>query len=383
MLLVALGVFFFFWLGVKTSGTGSSSEEGGFLGGFFGGRSPQEDVTPRTGGEEGSGQISLESLFLIHDKPVAGFVLFERNDSLFARFAEQESGHIYELSFVTGEKVRLTNTTIPGISEAIWSPDGQAVVFRYLEEDETIRNTIGLLPATTTGTFGRISFLEEGAYAISFSPTGTDIFYMLRSGQGSQGVVTARGGGSRRTVFTSPLSGWASSWPSDTSLYLVQRPGPGSGLAYRVNPRTGAKTELGGGRRVASLLAGPQDLIGAPLIGNSFGGVSYVDDSFGEVLLPTIPEKCAALKGSGFYCASPTSASFPLAGRVAAWYRGEFFTQDEIYRFNATGTPRLVGAEDFKGRSFDMVGLSVSPDESFLAFQNKTDGLLWGYRLRK
>lgn len=381
VLLIALGVLVFVLTGARPKG---SEEPGGFLGGFFGSRAVSPGRTPNERGEEGEqGAEPARVLFPIHDKAVSGFVVFGQGSSTVARFVERETGNVYALSLETGEKERLTNTTVPAVSEAIFSPQGRAIVFRYLEDNASVRNAVATLPATTTGSFANIFFLENDAYALAFAPNGSDIFYLRKETGGSRGFLVTTEGGNRRAVFSSPLTEWSASFTSDASLYLVQKPGPGAGIAYRVNPKTGSVQTLGVGDGIASLAAGQGLTLASPLEGDDVGAVRRFSDSEGfgsERLVETIPDKCG-FGGGVFYCAVPSSDSAPLIGSVADWYLGDLATRDTLFRI-ASSTLREVGGEALAEHSFDIDRVSVAGNEAFLAFRNKTDGLLWGVRLK-
>ncbi|HEY4511034.1 MAG TPA: hypothetical protein VJG29_01530 [Candidatus Paceibacterota bacterium] len=379
LIIVGFGIFFFLWLRAQPADTSSGQ---GVLGGFFGGRTVTPERIPIPREEEGSAvPDTRQTLFLIHDKPVAGFVSFERGAEPFVRFAERETGHVYEFSFETGEKVRLSGTTVPAVTEALFSGNGEIALFRYLEDDSSVRNAVGILPATSTDSFKKVHFLENDAYAISFSPNSKELFYLRKEANGSQGFVMGSEGGNRRSVFSSPLTEWSSVWVSDTVLYLVQKPGPGAGIVYRLNPKTRELKNFGIGEGIAAIIPTAPLTLASPLQGEEVGPLqrfSEVSGFSGQEVLQTIPDKCAVEKKS-LYCASPTSASIPLVGRVLNWYRGEFTTIDQLSYTNASGTPSTFG--EFS-QEFDIDEIDVVTQETFLAFRNKKDGALWGYRLR-
>ncbi|HEY4528044.1 MAG TPA: hypothetical protein VJL09_03310, partial [Candidatus Paceibacterota bacterium] len=66
--------------------------------------------------------------FKLVEANVAGAV-FVKNPSTSSgqgkiRYIDRETGHVFEMNPDGTDKTRISNTTIPGIFEVIWSPDG-------------------------------------------------------------------------------------------------------------------------------------------------------------------------------------------------------------------------------------------------------------------
>src|SRR6185436_14178697 len=95
-----------------------------------------------------SGENAEPRLFQIHDKPVVSAISFIRQNNPYVRFMEQGSGNVFEYNFNTKQKVRISNTSIPEIGDAVWSTQGSTIAFRY-EQDSTMHAAIGILASST------------------------------------------------------------------------------------------------------------------------------------------------------------------------------------------------------------------------------------------
>ena len=91
----------------------------------------------------------------------------------------------------------------------------------------------------------------------------------------------------------------------------------------------------------------------------------------------TLPEKCAWVNKSEFYCAVPNA--FPGNAVMPDDYlRGQIATQDRILSFNlATRDTKLI----FSCGAIDMDNLAVTQKKDYLIFLNRLDGIPWRLKL--
>ena len=127
------------------------------------------------------------------------------------------------------------------------------------------------------------------------------------------------------------------------------------------------------------------------LIGTSGDGSNiYLDSNLIKnnttinLSLQTLPEKCvwSHTEKSTVYCAVPET--IPEGIYPDNWYQGLVTFTDNLWKINtSTGISKVVVLFD-RGynKSFDAINLQLSSDDSYLTFTNKSDLILWGYRLK-
>lgn len=356
------------------------------------GTTPGETFNPL--GESGEGLSRLS------ETPVAGAVIFVKNNKTTVRYADRATGHIYdvilsaETSSNTIEKIKVTNNTLPKIYEAYFRPDGNAVLFRSLENDSdtNVNLTLTLTPSATTSA---TSSSESGLYKVSTTVmpdldnvalgSGNSLFYTLESP--SSVVFSTITGTGQKTLLNLPFTSWRIS-PATNNLFLSTKASAGvAGYTYRLPNTGGALTKV----------LGPLNgLIATP---NSAGNrilYSYIDsgrtklfaknlqnDTEYEILPATFSEKCVwSIKNiEAVFCATPRSN--PGGAEPDNWYLGSTHFSDSLWMFDSkVGIAKvLLEPEQSLGVSVDAVDLKLSPNEDYLIFTNKTDLSLWALRL--
>ncbi len=323
----------------------------------------------------------------------------------YARFMERATGHVFEvpLSLVT-PAVKISNTTIPRIQEALWAPDGRYIAIRYYDEkmehvatylaqlmfaSTTVANELHLEEAVSASTTLQGIFLDNDIPNLVFSPDGSSLFYLVRTAGGARGYVRSLDKKTNKLVFSSPLNELLPTWDNANTVILTTKPAATiPGYAFSLNLKTGAVdntlTEVPG-------LTARTDIQDNHIIFFSVEEnaplLQLLDIKTGTISglrLPTLPEKCAwsKLEQNILYCAAPAQTG---AGYPDVWYRGEATYQDILWKINIeTGSQDIVVIpNEAVGRAMDATNLALSPDENFLLFIDKRDGTLWSAKLRE
>ncbi len=342
-----------------------------------------------------STRASVAALFEIYKNPTAGSIIFtnKSRDSVL-RFIDRGTGNAYEYLLGSGapSPTRLTNTTIPKIEEAVWSPLGDKVILRYLSEDtDTIKSFSGQIKTSTStsGVSGEItgSFLATNIDGLAIDPLGNTVFGLFKKtgGAGSFGVSSALSGTNKKQIFDSPITYWNISWPKENTIAFTTKPSANDdGYLFFFNPQTQKLT------KILSHVSGLGTVVNsdANLIGysgntdNSFLLKIYdiKNNLFSNFSLPTLADKCVwGIKNNKIlYCAVPTSVfgdNYP-----DAWYEGTESFSDDIWKIDTTNhTTSLIYqiASGAGAINIDAVNLSISADDVYLAFTNKNDLGLW------
>lgn len=316
-----------------------------------------------------------DALRMIARGPVAGAVFIERDEQTYIRYATRGTGHLFEINPQTGDEVRISGTTIPRTTEAVWSPQGTRVVLITETGTGAERVFVGSLVRTDDGEEVLESIeIDPSASNVTFAEGGESLFYTTHNSEGSIGYAHDLRTNEREIVFSTPVrSITVGTWEPELITYTT----PTSelpGYAY-----TGASfTRLFGGQYGLVITAGDSSRI-----------VSFIEDdvfmsraqtpSGTSLAIPVLPEKCAvdSFTEQIFWCGAPLevlSDSFP-----DRWYQGAVSLNDLIWQLDTrTGAATLLSVpSDDVGEPIDVIDMQVSSDGSMLLFINKRDGTLW------
>lgn len=337
------------------------------------------------GGDNAPPNSTEQRLFQIHDRPVVSSVLFIRSGDVYARFIEEGSGHVYEYDLRNRRGYRISNTSIPQITEALWSQDATVVAFRY-EDGGILKAAVGELSTTTEErAFLKVHFLPEGIRSLALSPDGRSVFYITRDQTlgGAAGIIANRDGSSPRLIFSSKLSAWSTSWPAANTVLVSSPWSSDGGLVYRINPQNGSRSIVFSTTGLfIGAVGGPKgELLVADPDTNRLASVDQSGALLPELTL-SWPSLCSFSVGptSTAACADIPERGYSL---FEEWSRGEydFVSNLAIIDFVSGLTVFALSSDDLRDRSFDIINPSLSPDASYVLFKNKIDGLLWGVTL--
>ncbi len=329
----------------------------------------------------------------ISASPVAGFVIIEdKKNSAIVRYMESETGNIYNAPLEIISKSRLTNTTIPKVREAIFLPNGERVVARYLDDDGvTIKSFSGKinLPKTATGTSteGELQggFLRDNIVNI-VSTEENKIFYTVVENKGIIGILANPDGSKPTKVFSSLIREWLPQWLNDNSLYINTKPSSRSpGHIFKVNTSNGDQTKIIGGILGLTSNFDPKntDFV---YNDNSLKLFSYnlKTKKSSELALKTLAEKCAWTNEPDLtiYCGIPDKAE--SAEYPDDWYKGILGFKDELWKIDMVtgGLTLITKFDETNSKYLDIMNPKVSKDGNYLVFMNKNDMSLWSVRVR-
>ncbi|MBI1957259.1 MAG: hypothetical protein HYS44_02275 [Candidatus Niyogibacteria bacterium] len=336
----------------------------------------EEPTTPTAEPEKGRGEAQKEVLTLLSSEPVAGFGV---TGTTGVRYIERRTGHVFNVSPQGEVKTRISNTTIPKIFEALWSPNASRAILKYFDGD-----LVRVVSATFEASSTEATPLPASLLTATFSPSGDRIAYLMPAGDGANLVTAAPDNSGQRVLTTLPFQEFLLGWPTADIFSLVTRPsGAADGTYFLFNSRTSAF------RRVLDGVLGLE-------VKYSPSGASFIASSYdpgtrqpvlsralnSEMLDPvgvrTLAEKCvfSRLDASALYCAIDSNA--PRALYPDAWLQNNVEMKDLIWKIDLrTNEQRLFPI----GRFFDIATLAVSSDDHFLYFIEKENNSLWSYAL--
>ncbi len=344
----------------------------------------------------------------ITDKPIAGATVLEESGKTLVRYVLRERGTIFEFDTVSAATRQLTNTLIPQVYEAYFGNNGDTVVLRYLDRSlgyDTIKTYLSeiSLPSSTQNSSDAVGeirgkYLSDNISAVSISPDGTKLFYLLPTEVGVLGyVVQLDSIKDPKLVLESAFAEWLPQILNDGKIILTTKPSAATaGFSYLYNPTDKSMTRIArekNGLTTLGMVSGGDVLFGENINGNATVGI-YSEKGYNgdeglvthEQALPltTLPEKCVwAAGGARLYCASFTNTEKKMI--PDEWYQGLLSFDDTFWAVDARTTDiRLLGdpKQDVE-KSLDATMPFVDRAEKFLFFTDKHTSFLWSMRIKQ
>lgn len=397
IVLIAIGIasYFLFFRqqgGLVTDPTGGSFGDAGDYTG--GGEPPEVGQDQENVGEEFApslvriteGPVAHGSLILLREKTVT---ITAANGSTTedivivpeVRYVERKSGNVY--TYRPDERVltRISNQTLPGIQEAIWTPDGATAFLRFASTNEggrDIIDTYALGVETETG-----YLLEANLDQVLVTGTSTVVTF-LPSTTGSIATAARVDGANPRTLFTSSLASLHLT-PSVAGMTAYTKASAQTeGFGFLISSAS-VFTRLLGPYRGFTMLPSPsgKSIIYSYLSGQTVTAVLLDVATRTTTALPVaaLPEKCVWSKDeTAVYCAVPRSM---VGTWPDSWYQGSASFSDRVWKIDieAQNAVLVVDPAAVADTAIDAIALTVDVNDDYLVFTNKKDGSLWAYDL--
>jgi len=404
LLAIALGVYWFFVQ--KNNGTGDTMFSNLSVGDIFPfGQgtvdAPVTTPTPIVTNPNDTNPTGIPvippSLWQISTQPQSGAIAFNASGTPTVRYIDKATGNAFESALRLVGTNRITNTTIPKVYEALWQPQGSAVILRFLIDDnETIRSAFGKLVTTSaTSTTEEsstlkelsVSFLADNITNLSVDPATGAVAYVSKNPAGAKVYVTTSTVSSPKQIFESEIRDISVSWVNSSTLALSTKPSESTpGQFYFLNTTSGKLQRVIGELNGLTALSNSNgtDLVYSWVTGNSTNSALYNTKTGQQTSLRTalIPEKCVfAKKSSNLFCANPKSTPSKILDED--WYKGKISFNDSFWKINTTtgaielmNDPKIVA-----GTEIDAINLMLDPNEEHLIFTNKKDSHLWALKV--
>ncbi len=390
-LVLAVGAFVFFFSGTGEDAGQASGDErrGGLFGSLFPFQSGGSQQVPSDGDGEGTLETpqpdgTVPQLRRVSDQPAAGGTYFANPDgSMSIRYIERASGHIFETLADRSTVKRVSNTTVPGIQEALWLSKN-SLVLRYLNDDGEVETFLATLASTTAEQTLQGKFLPSWDRA-TLDSSRTNILSVEEGASGSTLYVTKADGTGKRVVYTSPLRSW-SPLQSDRDIFLQTAAASGvPGFLYRLSGQTlvkvlgdvaGLVAVVNPSGRYVLFSAGAEDTLATYLIDTS-------NNELYESPVATIASKCAFLGKDSPEAVCGVPATIPDGSYPNDWLLGRVSFSDDVWVVDAVaGAAQLVALPEEEARaSLDVTYPTVSPDGTYFGFIDKNNLSFWSLRL--
>lgn len=289
------------------------------------------------------------------------------------RYVERSTGHVYERYLDKESVIKISNSTIPGVHEAIFGNGSNSILYRYLENTGKIQSYLA--------TFGaeKGKFLAENISIVTPSPDKESVFYLIELGNTVTGLTLSMKTGTSKQVFSSDFTEWLPQWVTKNVIFLTTKPSWNiEGSVYALNISTGALTKIFGDINGLTTLANGEGnrILYNRNTNNGSELYLFVDNKSFPLDVYGLPEKCVWSKDNiNLYCALPnTITTLKLPDR---WYQGLVSFEDTIVKIDTSTNNGSTIIDTTNEGSIDAINLTLSNKEDKLFFTNKKDGTLW------
>lgn len=329
-----------------------------------------------------------QKLRKISDEPVSGAGLLDLKSGTIVRHIEKATGHIYETELFSSRKERISNTTIPVVYDAIWGNNNQALVARYLKDDNLTVDTYTInLKGISTSTENILTGISMAKNILDVSILNDSIFYLTQGVNSSAGYISTFDGRKIKQIWNSDIKEVRSQYVNSKIVALTTNQAPNiPGYLYFVDTVTGLTRRILGDKVGLSTIVDPTGNV-VFYLEQGVSAKTHIynikNGSQNEITPSTFPEKCVWSKKDTniLYCAVPQKILD--SNSLSLWYMGLTENTDDIWKYDVkNNTASIVeNLEQSAGYSIDVIKPILSENEQYLVFINKKDNSLWSLDL--
>lgn len=331
-----------------------------------------------------------QKLRMLSSEPVAGAGILDVKAGTLVRHIEKATGHIFETELFSPNQIRISNTTVPMVYDAVWGDKNNSLVARYLEDDNQTVDTYGIsIKEVATSTESAISATKFPANLSDISSFGSKVFSLEQKTTSSAGYLSNFDGSKRVTIWVSPVKELLSQFVNSKIVALTTKPDENTaGFLFFVDTGNGSVTETLGNIPGLSTLVndlGTQVL----LLSEGSGPQMFIYDiktkTYKNLTPATFPEKCVWSKKDRtiVYCAVPQETIG--VNSLTSWYRGFVSFTDSIWKYDTKNNISNVIENLYadSNEQIDVIKPLLSENEQYLVFINKIDDSLWSLDLNQ
>ena len=302
----------------------------------------------------------------------------ERATSTVLIFVDRVTGYIYGYLVETGNVYQISNTVLPGITDAYFFDNGKRVIMRYADyEKNTVTGLIANVPTVPQNgsalPLENIQYLTGEVTSVAINAKKDKVSYSVGTSNGST-IYTLNPKGPS-VVASSPFKEWILSYGGD-SLFVTSKPSAyveGSTLSLplfesEVVEKTGLMT-----------LPSPTGSLLNSMWGNK-GLVTFFVSPSGTKVLPiaTLVSKCVWGLNNFLACAVPRTLTKTTEGLPDDWYQGRVAFNDDLVIVDTSSNEKyqLYTFSEEDG-IFDVAKITISKDNDLLSFNKHQDATLW------
>ncbi|MBD3282523.1 MAG: hypothetical protein GF387_02865 [Candidatus Portnoybacteria bacterium] len=319
----------------------------------------------------------------ISSEPVASATLTQDQDQII--YYSQTSGNVWTANFDGSDLTKFSEASLENLLDVLWSPDKTKVITIFQDNLGKIQKyfysyeTKKALP------------LSEYMKEIAWSPSSDRIAYHYYNSLNDINTINLSNpdGSNYSTILNTRMKDIDVKWPKGSEVYIYEKP---SGLAqsslYALNTYTRGFTKILSdiygfspkwSKDGTRILYSKTDSRGEDIEIYTTSSIGSNPESAG---ISTLAEKCIWSQDPRMiYCAIPENID-KAKTLPDDFYKGTFQSIDKFWKINVeTGEKTQILADYEILEVYDATNLFLSPEEDFLFFINKTNGLLYSIEL--
>ena len=338
---------------------------------------PEEEITipitPQTEGEF--------TIFKLSDVAVISPIISDNKVLYYSKL----NGNVLKTDFEGKSIQPLTNIAIPNLITTVWSFDKSQTINIYQENDVVKKVLFDFASQKATQ-------LDSKIKSVSFAPNQNKIAYQfIDDSLGKNTLTIADSNGLNwKDIFNIRMENIRLYWTKDNLLTLTSAPSgivKGSALTIDTTPK------------IISLKKLISDIYGLTIKYSPDGKnlIYSQTDQYGhnptlhlikeggvaeKTNLNTLSDKCAFSKNNNIYCAIPKIINGSLI-LPDDFYKNIANFSDIFFKIDMANNKSSIifDPADFK-YDFNASDLNISPNEDYIIFINKKDGLLYSIKIK-
>jgi hypothetical protein len=294
------------------------------------------------------------------------------------RYAEQGTGHLYEIDLNAGTERQITLTTKAQTTDAVFSPDASTVVLTSYEDGQRAVS-LGFIDEQKQELV--VTKLPAQAENIAFKDNET-LFFSVSDEAGTTGYSRTLDTGVQTQLFSTELSDIQVQWRSKDALIAARPSAAMQGALYAASGST--LTPLSEPQNGLTFVHNKNATVITYLTDDVFFSHALDDDgTLVDQAIAMIPEKCTfdTQTQGKVWCGAPLQLQ--NNEYLENWYKGTSVSEDYIWSTILSDEQSIVRGDLFKlsGRKVDVTDLHMNTQGDLLLFKNKTDQSLWLYKI--
>lgn len=342
-----------------------------------------EETKPSDGGTAEEGTFySGDRIKTISQEPVLGVTI----DGQKVKYYLTGNGNAFESDFDGTNQVRLSSNILMGLLEVLWSPDNNKTI--TISEENNLIKKYFYDYATKTALP-----LNSKIRWIAWAPNKNKIAYQYYNSQNEDNNISIANpdGSEWVSVLQTRMKDLIVEWPAQDKISIRTKPsGLSKSVVYTISLPSNSLEKINEtyGMSVLWSPLGDKILFSETDSKGKEIKLKLMDlqnQTIEELNFVTLPEKCVWSQNNySIFCAIPKEIS-ASAVLPDDYYKNKIFFSDDIWRINldteeAVAVKIFEGSDDFQ-ESYDAQKMILSPQEDYLFFINKKNGLLYSLEL--
>lgn len=296
-------------------------------------------------------------------------------------FVDRTTGYVYSYDRSIGKIYQISNTTMPGIHDAYIFNHGKNIILRYADNDKhTIVGVLATIPSVSDNEQAKplenITYLPSQVTSVAVNKKGDKVSYLVTGDAGGSVYTLSATSKNAELVTTTPFKEWTLTYGGDT-LFATSKP---SAYVEGQTVRLPSFDFTVGGKTGLMSNPGESGVFLASMWSNT--GLKTFLSLYGkQAVLPitTLASKCAWGTKNFLVCAVPKILPRKVEGLPDDWFQGRFSFNDSLVEINVQTAEahNLYTFDLTKYSAFDITNLSVSSENTNIAFIKKQDSSLW------